>query len=441
MDAVRAAGAAGSPPDFPTDEFQELLAAAELWAWSPDAPDTGPDETRTVSFVAGWEDGYHFCHAVCATDLGRALCARCPEQVVASAAASNSVRRDRCPAGVRLLAFPLDESGQVGVLRVGPPARGLPTRIAGQIRVPAAALEAAAAERPAARPSLVREAACVLASRGTRLGWLARQRDRSADDRRAAVAAGAQVLATIEDLQAALQASERQRGEIERQRRRLDRLARESLRASNEERARIAHEIHDTTAQSLVSAYRFLDAARASAMQAGLPASIERNLAEASDRLLTAIRELRAVLTRMTPPGLDELGLADAIRIRLSGMRAEGMEGTVVADLPRLHDAAEQALYRMAVEALSNALRHGKASRVDVTLQQSRGRAILTVADNGVGFDPRAGDRRRDGTGMGLLGMSRQAGWLGGRMTISSRPGAGTRVRISIPLTPNREDG
>jgi nitrate/nitrite-specific signal transduction histidine kinase len=92
----------------------------------------------------------------------------------------------------------------------------------------------------------------------------------------------------------------------------------------------------------------------------------------------------------------------------------------------------------MAVEAISNAVRHAAPASVRVDLATSRRRAIVTIRDDGSGFDAAAtlseGDARGRGEGLGLLGMSRQASWLGGRASVRSSPGTGTVIRISIPF-------
>jgi signal transduction histidine kinase len=242
------------------------------------------------------------------------------------------------------------------------------------------------------------------------------------------------MVATSEEFYELYRDSQKQRRELERNQRRLDRLARQTLQASDLERARIAHQIHDTAAQSMVSAFRFLDAARAYAQ--GHPGeSIDSYLESASDRMVTAIKEVRAVLADLVPPGLEELGLGQAIRSRMKSLAAEsGMEMTMEGELPRLDDWVEQALYGMTTEALTNAVRYSQAQLVRTDLRVTKGRAVITVHDDGQGFDPDAAERRRRGGGLGLLGIARQARWLGGAASVRSSLGTGTHVRISIPI-------
>ena len=111
-----------------------------------------------------------------------------------------------------------------------------------------------------------------------------------------------------------------------------------------------------------------------------------------------------------------------------------GMEMTIDGELPRLDDWVEQALYGMTAEALTNAVRHSQARTVRTELRATKGRAVVTVQDDGLGFDPAAAERRRQGGGLGLLGIARQARWLGGASSVRSSIGSGTLVRISIPI-------
>jgi signal transduction histidine kinase len=432
-------------------EVQRLLAGAELWAATrtQDAPRTADASAGVVAaaapgagapvLIAGWEDGHLFCQAVCTTDVGLTFCRRCPTRVAHRALRSGHAGSGRCPAGVRLLAFPVPAgtAGHVAVLRVAPPAPREAADVAERVRVAPAALRRAARD---AEPSAARDvlrAARRLRDPAGLLDWQVLQRDRGADRRRTAAAALAQMIATSEEFHDLYRAAERQRRELDRNHRRLERLAREALRATDSERARIAHQIHDTAAQSMVSAYRFLDAARA--RSAGLPEPADALLREASDRVRTAIQEVRAVLDDLLPPGLEELGLAEALRIRLRDLTAgSGATGVATGDLPRLEGWVEQALYGMAGEAISNAIRHGAAKHISISLREWRGRAIIVIVDDGRGFEPATVARRRGDEGLGLLGMTRQARWLGGRMDLTSRPGSGTRVSISIPLERHR---
>jgi signal transduction histidine kinase len=423
------------------------LSGAELWARvadtdaDADAGEGGPgcesdDCLPEVAFVAGWEDGDAFCATICSTDVGLAFCRECPAELAARVLMTGRPGRGRCLAGGRLLGFPAPRGSRTSaaVLRVGPPTPRDAALSADITRVAPEALRRAARQAPPANGRAALAAARVLRDPERLFEWEVLQRASGADRRRKATAALAQMVATSEEFYDLYRAAQRQRHELERSQRRLDRLARQTQEAGNLERARIAHQIHDTAAQSMVSAFRFLDAARAFAQ--GHPGqSVDGYLTDASDRVVTAIKEVRAVLADLLPPGLEELGLAHAIRNRMAALAAEsGLMMTLEGDLPRLADWVEQALYGMTAEALTNAARHSHGRTVRVELRPAGGRAVVTIADDGQGFDPAAAERRRAGGGLGLLGITRQARWLGGTSSVRSRPGGGTTIRISIPI-------
>jgi signal transduction histidine kinase len=321
----------------------------------------------------------------------------------------------------------------VAVLRVGGPDRRRLREVAATVHVPVVALRrsAAAGLRPDGRAVLA--TARLLRDADGLLDWQARLRDAAAERRRMATAALAQMLATSDELLEHWRLAERQRRRLATAERRLDRLARELAATRANERAAVAHLIHDTAAQSLVSAHRFLQAALASTT---VPEPAKGHLDEASARLATAIGELRSVLERLAPPALEELGVRRAVEQRIGRLAGNTATAwTVEGDLPRLPAAVEQALFAMIAEAVSNVVRHAGAGRGTVRLGIVRSRVVAVVEDDGRGFEPRAAGAT-DGHGLGLEGLRRQAAWLGGRATIRSRPGAGTRVRISLPLSP-----
>jgi signal transduction histidine kinase len=332
---------------------------------------------------------------------------------VAAVLRSGRAGIDRCANGIRLLAFPAPAGARdsVGVLRLG--------------------------RADASNPDLPGGLAVLRAARhlrraGSLTAWQADQRSRGVERRRTAAAALAQMIATTEEFHRLYTSADRDRASSQQAATRLDSLARETLRESDEVRTRIAHALHDNAAQSLVSAHRFLEAARAS-LNGPRPAAAPSHLDAAQERLLAAIREVRAVLNTLVPPGLEELGIANALQIHVRDTVPEGISVEVAGELPRTEGWLEAGLFAMAAEAIDNAVRHAGARRLRIGLRASRERGIITVTDDGVGFDP-AGAHRQTEEGMGLIGMTRRASWLGGRVDVVSRPGAGTTIRISVPL-------
>jgi signal transduction histidine kinase len=240
------------------------------------------------------------------------------------------------------------------------------------------------------------------------------------------------MIATTEEFHRLYTTADRDRGSAQQAATRLDTLARETLRDSEQARTDIAHTLHDTAAQSMVSAHRFMEAARAS-LTGPRPEAAPGHLDAAQERLLAAIREVRLVLNTLVPPGLEELGIANALRIYVRDNVPETVVTEVIGELPRAENWLEAGLFAMTVEAINNAVQHAEAGVIRIDLRASRGRGIISITDDGIGFDPAAA-RRRTQEGMGLIGMTRRASWLGGRVHVTSRPGGGTTIRISAPL-------
>jgi signal transduction histidine kinase len=195
-----------------------------------------------------------------------------------------------------------------------------------------------------------------------------------------------------------------------------------------EERSRLARDLHDAVSQKLFS---LRARARAAAVLAGRdPARAAAEMEAVAQLGAEAHAELRAVIDGLAPPELGEAGLAESLRryAVLAG-RAHGVEvGFRAIELPPLDEQQEAALYRVAQEALHNALRHAGAGRITVALSRSPRRVILEVADDGNGFAPGAPE------GLGFASMRGRAEAAGGTLTIRSAPGAGTTIRLAVPL-------
>jgi two-component system, NarL family, sensor histidine kinase UhpB len=215
-------------------------------------------------------------------------------------------------------------------------------------------------------------------------------------------------------------------------RQRVRDVAAHALNAEEEERKRIARELHDETAQTLAALLIRLRVARGISE----PGAREALLEEVRAEIGHALEGVRRFARGLRPPALDELGLVPAIESHARGIsESVGLPVRVEAEPLNsvLSPQAELALYRIVQEALSNVVRHAGASRASVRLGREAELVVATVEDNGHGFDP--GEvMRGDGRGLGLYGMQERAAYLGGRVEIQSRPGKGTRVRAEIPL-------
>jgi signal transduction histidine kinase len=414
----------------PEPDTNRILAGAECWVrldhdaapvpTGGTAMGSADPAAGQLAMVAGWEDGHQPCAPFVASDGGEA-CRTCPVALVDAVLRTGRAAVDRCPFGMRLLVFPAPAGSResAGVLRLGAP-------------------DAPDSDLPSGVTIL--RAARRLRNPDGLLAWEAEQRARGAERRRTAAAALAQMIATTEEFHRLYTAADRDRASVESSMTRLDNLARETLRESEEARVAVAHTLHDTAGQSAVAAHRFLEAARAS-LDGPRPDSARRHLDAAQERLLTTIKEIRAVLNRLVPPGLEELGLAKALERYVEEFVPAGISVEVSGQLPRAAYWLEAGLFAMTVEAITNAVEHGHPGRITIDLRAARGRGIITVADDGVGFDPAAAHRRRTLEGMGLIGMQRRAGWLGGRVDIVSRQGTGTTISIAVPLeVPERGD-
>ncbi|MFT4037535.1 MAG: sensor histidine kinase [Thermomicrobiales bacterium] len=222
-------------------------------------------------------------------------------------------------------------------------------------------------------------------------------------------------------------------------------LQRERLAQEREdERRRVARELHDGPAQSLAAALFGVDLALATLDRA--PASARDELLHARELLRDALNELRSLMFGLRPRLLEEKGLAQALAA-LAGMAPLwGPKVTVTTNggEASLADDVELALYRIAQEAITNARKHSGAAEIRVDLQIAGSVATLTVVDDGQGFPPRR-IRPAAGHGEGLPGMRERAALLGGTVEVASRPGSGTRVEARLPLADvdfvNRERG
>ncbi|MET7796440.1 GAF domain-containing sensor histidine kinase [Streptomyces decoyicus] len=197
------------------------------------------------------------------------------------------------------------------------------------------------------------------------------------------------------------------------------------------ERARLAHELHDAVAQKLFSLR--LTAQAATALVDRDPARAKDELHQVAALAAEAADELRAAVVELRPAGLDEDGLVATLRSQTQVLdRAHSARVTFAAHCVRALPAAqEEAMLRVAQEALHNALRHSGAGHVEVTLTRNSQGALLRIADNGCGFDP--GTVRRAGRHLGLVSMRDRAGGVGGKLTVESEPGKGTAVEMEVP--------
>jgi PAS domain S-box-containing protein len=207
---------------------------------------------------------------------------------------------------------------------------------------------------------------------------------------------------------------------------RLHHRAREA--AVLEERARLARNLHDSVTQQLYSLTLLAEGWRRLSAAGRLP-DVDQPLAELGEIARQALKEMRLLVYELRPPDLERLGLRAALEMRLAAVeRRAGVEAHLQVDeFGDLPPAVQEELFRIAVEALNNALKHAGAASVTVVLRAAGNRLELEVADDGSGFDPLATT-----AGLGLETMRERAENLGGELAIHSAPGAGTRVTVSL---------
>jgi len=203
-----------------------------------------------------------------------------------------------------------------------------------------------------------------------------------------------------------------------------------------EERGRLARELHDSVSQSLYSVTLFAETSRQLAAK-GDEKKLQENLNELVGCAIGALKELRLLVYDLRPASLEEEGLEGALRKRLETVeQRSGVKGHLeVTGGGRLTVVEEGALYRMAQEALNNALKHSKANSVSVRIHVGQERVEMEVTDNGIGFllEERAGKG-----GMGLSSMRERAEKLDGTMTVHTAPGCGTSIKIAIKRYPEK---
>jgi PAS domain S-box-containing protein len=217
-------------------------------------------------------------------------------------------------------------------------------------------------------------------------------------------------------------------------------MASRVLQAQEEERKRIARELHDETAQSLVSLLINLDLLKPAIAESGEP--LVSGMSRFGGLLRQTLDEVRALSHDLRPTLLDDVGLVPAIQ-------SFGDEWMQTFDVPvtvavegeaerRLPSDVEIALFRITQEALMNAGKYARATEVSVSVSITDDEVLLVVQDNGRGFDPTQLERPTRNGGLGLYGMRERAVILGGELNIDSETGKGTRVTLRSPLRPQQ---
>jgi len=212
---------------------------------------------------------------------------------------------------------------------------------------------------------------------------------------------------------------------------RIAELSGHLLRAQEEERKRISRELHDETGQALMVIRLYLGMLEGSVTTRSSRAKIRETL-DVVDRTIEGIRR---IIGRLSPLVLQELGLIAAVRKEAKDLaKSTGVKARVnlASDFGRLPGALETAIYRVVQEALHNVAKHANASNVHIEMSRDGDWVRLTIEDDGVGITPVRKPARQT---FGVSGMRERISTLGGKMTIVSSPGHGTRIEVNAPVS------
>lgn len=212
-------------------------------------------------------------------------------------------------------------------------------------------------------------------------------------------------------------------------------LLRRLLTAQEEERARLARELHDEAGQVLTAVRLGLD--RLAKILGEANPWAQEQLQQTRELVTQAMEDLRRVISALRPGVLDQLGLIPALRgVAEALLGPQGIQLTLETEgiTERLPGEVELILFRIAQEAMHNVARHSQATHVWIRLTRGEKELIMEIQDNGRGFDPMAVTAEGSGRGLGLAGMRERATLIGGQLEIHSRPGQGTTIRVRIPL-------
>ncbi|MDH4334957.1 MAG: histidine kinase [Chloroflexota bacterium] len=243
-----------------------------------------------------------------------------------------------------------------------------------------------------------------------------------------------------EELEHRVELRAREADERNRELHALNRIRRQllakTISAQEEERKRLARDLHDDSAQTLTAVLMSLSAAEGAIVAD--PQAARASLARSRSQLEMALTEIRKAIVDLRPSALDDLGLASAIRSYAEErLRPGGIKLSLATsgDERRARGPAATAIFRIIQEAVSNAAQHSAAANVRVSLDFERNQIHARVEDDGSGFDPASlRQPQESGRGLGLLGMRERAELFGGDVEIESRPGAGTSILVRMPL-------
>jgi signal transduction histidine kinase len=223
-------------------------------------------------------------------------------------------------------------------------------------------------------------------------------------------------------------------GELSEREGRLQELVGKLITTQEEERRRVAYEVHDGLTQVAVAAYQHLQAFTRRHPDGSLHG--QEMLDRGVELVRHTVEESRRVIADLRPTALDDFGLPVALRLQAEALREEGWDVVYeerVGD-KRLPATVEIALYRVAREALTNVRKHAETDKLRIEVGRDEHSAWLTVQDWGKGFDPAELSAEGPGERIGVSGMRERASLIGGELAINSESDSGTTVTVRVPL-------
>ncbi len=211
------------------------------------------------------------------------------------------------------------------------------------------------------------------------------------------------------------------------------------LSSQEEERKRLASELHDGLGQDLLLIKNRVGLLAADKRH---PLEVARQLGEISQNASRAIADVRAISQALRPTALEQVGLTKAVEWMVEQVAGASTTkfSTELENIDGLLEPEKEiSLYRVVQEALNNVLKHAQASQVIVEAKREKAELRASVFDNGRGFDPERAGREGEKPGLGLAGMRERAKVLGGRIELQSASGKGTRLTLTVPLSSDRE--
>lgn len=208
------------------------------------------------------------------------------------------------------------------------------------------------------------------------------------------------------------------------------------IQAQEEERKRVAREIHDGPAQLMANVVLRAEIAERMLMKQDIE-MVHKELQDLKEMVRNSLSEVRKIIFDLRPMALDDLGLVPTLRkytMDVSDRTGVLIELTTIGKEMRLPSAMEVAMFRLIQEALSNVVKHAKARNTLIKMEFHQGKVMFIVKDDGIGFNPTSLRQEDARSHFGLMGMRERVDLLEGQMDIQSAHGEGTKLTISIPI-------